>query len=138
MMPAQVDFAVQAELHRAAFEQGPDAIICATMGGSILAVNIQAELLTGIPRAELVGTQVELLIPTELRAQHAEHRARFARNPYRRLMGPNLQLVVLQRTDGDPVPIRVDINLAPVPISIGVVVVLTIRQRDASPWGDDR
>ena len=133
-----VDYAVQAELHRAAFEQGPDAIIVVSTSGSILAANVQAELLTGRSRKDLIGRKVEDLIPADLRERHVAHRTAYARNPYRRLMGPDLDLSILQHSEDGDTPVRVDINLAPAPVSIGVVVVLTIRQRDGAQWGGGR
>lgn len=130
----EVDYIVQAELTRAAFEKGPDAVVIVDSAGTILLVNEQAELLTGLPRKDLLGRKAEVLVPENLREVHREHRSAYMRNPYRRLMGPDLELTIVQRGDDTVTNVPVEINLAPVPISIGTAVVLTIRQRGAYPW----
>jgi len=133
----ELDYIVQAELTRAAFEKGPDAVVIVDSSGTILLVNEQAELLTGVPRKELLGEKAEVLVPPDLRERHRSHRATYMRNPYRRLMGPDLELTIMQRGDNEERPVSVEINLAPVPISIGTVVVLTIRQRGGQ-WDQSR
>lgn len=134
MITVQDDYLVQAELTRAAFEHSPDAVIVADVAGAIRLVNIQAELLTGRPRAELHGALIESLIPEDLRELHREHRQGFARNPRKRLMGPALDLSILQRTAGGDVPVPVEVNLSPAMTSVGLVVVATIRVR-GDRWG---
>lgn len=134
----QPDFMVLAEIHRATFEHGPDAVFVVDSRAIILAVNGQAELLTGRPRKDIIGEKVEALIPEDRRDAHRAHRAAYLRNPHRRLMGPGLDLEILQRSEEGETPIAVDINLAPVPISTGVVIVLTVRQRDGMGWTRDR
>lgn len=126
-------YLIQSEITRVAFESGPDAIIVVDTAGLILAVNQQAELLTGRPRGDLLGKPIELLIPEELRERHRGHRSGYLRTPYRRLMGPNLSLSIMQHTDDTDLAIPVDVNLAPSVISIGTVVVATIRTRGG--WG---
>jgi PAS domain S-box-containing protein len=138
-MAAEVDYIVQAELTRAAFEKGPDAVVIVDSAGTILMVNEQAELLTGLPRKDLLGQKAEVLVPADLREGHKDHRASYMRNPYRRLMGPDLDLTIVQRGEDGELAVPVEINLAPVPISMGTAVVLTIRQRGAQwdktrPW----
>lgn len=133
----ELDYIVQAELTRAAFEKGPDAVVIVDASGTILLVNEQAELLTGQPRKDLLGQKAEVLVPADLRERHRGHRIEYMRNPYRRLMGPDLELSIMQRGDDEERSVPVEINLAPVPISIGTVVVLTIRQRGAQ-WDRTR
>lgn len=130
----QPDFMVLSEVHRAAFEQGPDALFVVDSKATIIALNSQAELLVGRSRKEVIGQKVEVLIPAGLREQHIEHRSLYMRNPYRRVMGPGLELQILQKQEDGEYPVMVDINLSPVPISIGVVVILTVRQRDGVGW----
>jgi PAS domain S-box-containing protein len=135
----ELDYIVQAELTRAAFEKGPDAVVIVDSDGTILLVNEQAELLAGVSRKDLLGQKAEVLVPENLHEVHRQHRAAYMRNPYRRLMGPDLELTVVQRAGNSVTNVPVEINLAPVPISIGVAVVLTIRQRGAHwdkarPW----
>lgn len=127
-------YMIQSEITRAAFDSGPDAIVVVDKGGKILAVNQQAELLSGRPRTELVGQKIEVLVPADLRERHLEHRAQYLRMPYRRLMGPSLVTSIVQvDEEGKESTVPVDINLAPSSISIGTVVVATVRLREG--WG---
>lgn len=129
----QPDYKVEAEITRAVFDRGPDAIIVVDVRGTILAANEQAELLAGVPRSQLVGQAIEVLVPSALRDKHLGHRQAYLRGPYRRAMGPGLELSILQRTDSGDVEVPVDVNLSPSVISIGTIVVATIRHR--SGWG---
>lgn len=129
----QPDYKVEAEITRAVFDRGPDAIVVVDVRGTILAANEQAELLTGVPRSMLVGQAIEMLVPSTLRDRHHEHRQQYLRGPYRRAMGPGLELSILQKTDSGDVEVPVDVNLSPSVISIGTIVVATIRLR--SGWG---
>jgi PAS domain S-box-containing protein len=127
-------YRTQAELTTAAFEEGPDAILVVDSAGVIRMVNRQAEMLTGRHRDSLVGQPVESLIPADLRDAHVGHRTEFVRSPRRRLMGPGLDLAILQRAGDVEVPVPVDVNLAPTMTSIGLVVVATVRLR-GDRWG---
>lgn len=128
------DYLVMAEISRVAFESGPDAVIVVNDAGNIVAVNQRAEFLTGRPRKDLLGQPVEELIPQPVRDLHREHRKGYLSMPNRRLMGPDLDLSILQRVAGGEERIPVDVNLAPAVLeSIGTVVVATIRTRGG--WG---
>jgi PAS domain S-box-containing protein len=117
------DYMIVAEMHRAAFEQGPDAIAIVDDAGTILTVNSQFELLTGRSRATLLGQKMETLLPARLREWHREHWSAYQRRPHAWRASPHLNLAVLQRLHEVPI----DVNLAPVTISLGMIVVITIR-----------
>lgn len=134
----QADYLVQAELTRAAFEEGPDAVVIVDNTGTIVMMNKQAELLTGMPRKDVLGQKAELLVPADVREIHKEHRFAYMRNPYRRLMGPGMELAIVQRSEEGDSSVPVEINLAPVLISTGTAVVLTIRQRGSARWDERR
>jgi len=135
----QPDYRVEAEITRAVFDNGPDAIIVTDLRGTILAANEQAAMLTGIQRVSLVGQPVDMLVPPEVRERHRDHRQGYLRSSYRRAMGPGLELSMMQRTDTGDVAIPVEVNLSPSVISIGKIVVATIRMHGGSggaPWAD--
>ncbi len=56
-------------------EAAPDAMVCVADDGRIALVNAQAERLFGYRRDELVGQQVEILVPDLMRDMHPGHRA---------------------------------------------------------------
>src|SRR5262249_28198891 len=63
-------------------------------------------------RDELIGQQVEILVPDTIRPQHPELRASFHRAPTTRAMGAKSELYA-RRKDGTLFP--VDIGLSPLP-----------------------
>jgi PAS domain-containing protein len=59
----------------------PDALVMVDSAGRIALVNSQVEALFGYPRSELVGKQLEVLLPERFHAAHALHRERYAASP---------------------------------------------------------
>lgn len=57
----------QESLFRDVIESAPDAFILANRQGSIVRVNTRAEQMFGYPRQDLIGQQVEALIPPPMR-----------------------------------------------------------------------
>src|SRR5690348_234774 len=89
----------------------PDAVVVTNRTGAIVFANARAETLTGYARAELVGRQVELLIPETRRESHVGLRRDFYRRGVARAMGHGTGDFTLRRKDGTEVP--VDISLGP-------------------------
>jgi PAS domain S-box-containing protein len=87
-------------------------------------VNAVAEKLSGYSRHELVGQSVDIMVPSELRAKHIDHRASYWNHPVTRPMGSGLNLHI-QRKDGTRVP--VEISLSPVKYDSDVRITAIIR-----------
>lgn len=94
---------------RIAFESAPNAMIVVDERGAITLLNEQAEQLFGYRQTELLGSQVEVLVPERYRAEHPHHRTSFSRKPARRAMGAGRDLHGL-RKDGSEVPIEIGLN----------------------------
>jgi PAS domain S-box-containing protein len=105
-------------------EAAPDGIVIADAQGRIVSVNDQTKALFGYSGAELLGQDVELLIPAALRARHVEHRRLYAAAPGVRAMGAGLNLVGLHK-DGSELPIEV--SLSPVRTPEGLQVIAAVR-----------
>ena len=90
-------------------EAVPDATILTGLDGRIAFVNHSAETLFGYERAELVGQPVEVLVPEELRAHHAAHRADYAAQLTTRPMGIGLELAGRHRT-GRRFPVEISLS----------------------------
>jgi PAS domain S-box-containing protein len=102
-------------------ESSPDALVIVDLDGRIVHVNKQLEELFGYVREELVGEDIEVLVPETQRERHREHRARYVTSPKPRPM----VCVRGLRKDGSQVPI--DISLNPVRTPKGILIVSTIR-----------
>src|SRR5690348_4619150 len=106
----------------------PDAVVVTNRTGAIVFANARAETLTGYARAELVGRQVELLIPETRRESHVALRRDFYRRGVARAMGHATGDFTLRRKDGTEVP--VDISLGPAgKNTVAVVRDVTERRR---------
>ena len=109
---------------RTMLETAPDAMIIVDERGRIAIVNRQAEDMFGYTRAELLGHEVEMLLPDDIRSKHLVHRGSYVENPELRPMGPGLDLFG-RRKDGSMFP--VEISLSPVKTSSGMFVSSVIR-----------
>ena len=105
-------------------EAAPDAVVIADRDGRIIRVNAQAEKLFGYSRGELLGREVEMLIPRALPGRHVGQRTAYSANPGTRPMGTGQELYGL-RKDGQEFP--AEISLSPLPTEVGFVVASAIR-----------
>ncbi len=106
------------------FEFSPDAIVVSDHEGKISEVNAQVEKFFGYSRSELLGQQIEILIPERFRRTHPRERNAYSNQPRVRLMGAGLELYG-RRKDGSEFP--VDIMLGPVEGAEGRIVLIVIR-----------
>lgn len=105
-----VSFPFAAEhLEADAYMAAPVAVLVADDEGQIVYTNPKLDELFGYETGELVGAQVEVLIPARFREPHRQHRRRFMHKPGVRSMGVGLDLVG-RRKDGSEFPIEAGLS----------------------------
>ncbi len=116
------------ELFHLATEASPSGTILIDHEGRIVLVNARAEELFGYARDELVGENVEILLPDRFGTSQESDRANFFLAPEARAMGSHAQLFA-RRKDGSEVPIEISVN--PVPTPNGLVVLANVMDISA-------
>ena len=122
--PSIPESPAQHSLFEKLFEASPDAIVVTDADGRITSINSQVDRLFGYVRQELIGQDVEILVPERFRKAHPGHRGAYKAQASVRPMGANLELFGRCK-DGTEFP--VDIMLSPMETPGGRVVISVIR-----------
>lgn len=120
---------------RKLLEAAPDAILEVNPEGKIMLLNEAAERMFVYSRGELMGLNVEILVPAAMRGGHSKHRASYASHPKTRPMGTGLELQG-QRKDGSLFP--VEISLSPNWIDGSLHVIASVRDITERKQVEDR
>ncbi len=102
---SEINLRASEEQFRAVVESVPNAILLVDDAGKVTLTNPQAQALFGYGREELVGRQVELLIPEWYRYAHESHRQRDAADARARLITFARERYALHK-DGSQVPVK--------------------------------
>jgi protein-histidine pros-kinase len=113
---------------RNVLESAPDAMVIIDHYGKIAVVNEQAERMFGYTREQMLGQEIELLLPDDVHDKHISHRTAYSRDPHLRPMGIGMDLRA-KRKDGSSFP--VEISLSPVVSASGTFVSSVIRDVSA-------
>jgi len=111
------------------WESSPDGLLLVDSDGRVVWVNAEAERMFGYPASELVRQPIEQLVPSEVEAQHREHRRDYAFTPRRRAMGADRHLEGLRR-DGSVFPVQV--ALSPLRLADRAYTIAAVR--DETEW----
>lgn len=115
---------------RSIFAAYPDSLLIADQAGTIVLANPSAAALLGYTMEDLVGLNIDALVPDSIRPCHASYRAAYAQAPHPRPMGTEMDLVA-RRKDGSEV--MVEIALSPLQDQGLPLVVAAIRGVEAYP-----
>jgi PAS domain S-box-containing protein len=116
-------------------ESVPDSLVFVNRDGRIVMVNEQTEKLFGYPRDEILGQEVEILIPERFRDSHHKFVADYFLNPRPRTLGVGSDLYGMTR-DGREFP--VDISLSPIESDEGTFVIADIRDISERKQAEDK
>jgi PAS domain S-box-containing protein len=105
-------------------EAAPDAMVIVDADGRIVLANSRAEQLFDYAREDLLGKQIELLVPERFRSAHPSYRTGYFESPQPRPMGAGLDLYGRKR-DGSEFP--AEISLSPMQTEGGVLATAAIR-----------
>ncbi len=111
------------EMFRIAVDAAPNAMVMVDAEGKIVLVNTQTERLFGYRREELLGQEIDILVPHEYRRRHPQYRSAFMHEPSARSMGVGRDLHGLRR-DGTRFPVEIGLN--PIQTDKGICVLSAI------------
>ncbi len=104
----------------------PDAMVVINSDSTIYCINRQVSEMFGYDENELIGQEIEILIPARFRDRHPKLVKSFMQNPLVRPIHAEQGLFALHR-DGTEFPVA--IRLSPVETSAGLRVISSIRQQ---------
>ncbi|PYI98146.1 MAG: hypothetical protein DME98_05565 [Verrucomicrobia bacterium] len=111
------------EQFRLVLDAAPNAMIMVDSAGVINFANASAATVFGYSFSELIGCQIEMLIPERFRAQHPGYRKHFVSQPSSRAMGVGRDLFG-RRKDGTEFP--VEVGLSPIHTAEGLFVLASL------------
>lgn len=97
------------EMIRLAVEAAPNGMIMTDTAGLITMVNSQIEILFGYAREELIGKNIDTLVPQRFQADHPNLRKSYYTDPVSRAMGRGRDLYALHR-NGREFPVEIGLN----------------------------
>jgi PAS domain S-box-containing protein len=112
------------ERFRILLESAPDAMVIVGQDGRVALVNARTEELFGFVRGELIGREVDILLPERFREADPLRPAGYLRDPSTRPGGSSFELVG-RRKDGTEFPIEITQN--PLETEEGALVSSAIR-----------
>ena len=105
----------------------PDAIVVVDASGFVHYANLQLTTLFGYSTDEVIGRQIEMLLPDRARERHIGHRSGFLRTLRPRPMGMGQELFA-RRKDGSEFPVEISLS----PIGEGDQLLVAAAIRDAT------
>ncbi|MBI1287341.1 MAG: PAS domain S-box protein [Flavobacteriales bacterium] len=112
------------DLYKLVYEIVTEAMIVANRHGVIVEANPSAVKLFKYPMEQLIGMNVDELLPSALRKIHANHRQNYVKHPQKRTMGSGMELSA-QDAEGNLIPVEVSLNHAQFDGELRVVALIS-------------
>ena len=93
----------------AIFEASAEAMIISNSDGKILEANQRCLSLFGYEKSELIGEQIEILVPNKFKDKHPTHRKDFVETPHNRPMGDG-KVLYGKKKNGAKIPIAISLG----------------------------
>lgn len=94
---------------KALFEYATEGMIITDSKGEIVMVNPMAEKQFAYEQGELIGKNIEVLIPDRFSQRHVKHREKYSQSPYPRPMGKGNPLFA-KRKSGSEFPVEISLS----------------------------
>ncbi len=91
------------------FESAGEGLLVANNEGTILMANPRVCEMFGYSKSELVGKEIDMLVPDQLKDKHVKHREGYNHLPKKRSMGAGLDLQG-KKKDGSSFPVEISLN----------------------------
>ena len=96
-------------VYKVLFETAAESLVVTDEKGFIVLVNARTNEMFGYSDKELVGKQLEVLLPEKYRKTHVKHRENYNHSPKQRSMGIGMDLWA-KRKDNSEFPVEVSLN----------------------------
>jgi PAS domain S-box-containing protein len=116
------------EKTRAILEAAAEGVVIVDAAGRIEFVNAKTETMFDYDRKELIGENLEILLPERFRGAHVVHRANYFTAPRARPMGLGLELSG-RRKDGSEFPVEISLSFVRTEaVAVGFITDVTARR----------
>ena len=81
------------DIYKTIFNAAPDGLLVVNEAGIILMANAQVKKIFGYESSEIIGKEIEILVPGNFAVRHRAFRVNYNANPRRREMGSGQSLL---------------------------------------------
>jgi len=120
----KIEFQKIQEKYERLLDSAPDALVFVNADNNIVQVNAQFEKLFGYEHGEIIGRELDILLPDRFREKHRSYVASFFKTPTVRPMGSGIEIYA-KKKNGEEFP--VDISLSLLHTDIEMLVSAAIR-----------
>ncbi|KIX15677.1 two-component system sensor histidine kinase NtrB [Dethiosulfatarculus sandiegensis] len=101
--------ALELDKYRRIIETADDAVVSINENHEVVFMNKAAEKLFGYQRSEIMGGDLNILIPQEYREQHRKFLNKYLRTGHPRMMGTVAE-VTIEKRDGAKIPVSISLS----------------------------